>query len=582
MVLICPALSSVSRFCASLFSVLLMAVLLQACDSPEDVPTDHITLSADQAVQSGANGTGLTVSLPERLRNASAIDPAAVRAIALVNGIETELQRNADGQYVASIQVPARTSLTFSIQFFELYAGQRLMLASTEQLISTGTQNTTINLQRGDYEFDIFDSDNDSVSNIVERENDTSPLDSSQRPDLMTIEVLAARPPVALNAGFTDYLFEVTAGSVTNSLAANIGDYRNTFQIASVDPLNVTVRLIEQTTGQGLVIGSQARTLTGDQLAGPVVFLSNQYELGFDSDSDGVSNINELIAGTDLLAGQSITTIPFSITFDVPPVITNPDSVFAVMLLNGQTTNLSRTGNTYTANAQVQQGATVDIDVTINDTFQNQVVALATFTATVQPVAAQQLELREFSLALDSDSDGTPNYLELAQGTDPFNAVLQCTPVTEELQLALVDDAWVNNNNGRLFDDEFLRVDRNQRSSLIRYQYDASQGIVTTAVLSLTVGPDAGDGVVSVSVLQNFEWSDMADRLDLPELGVPVVSLNEQWNIGDEFRFNLPPSVITRDFTLVLTQESEGSDIAFNSSDTIAPPELSVMVERCE
>ena len=96
------------------------------------------------------------------------------------------------------------------------------------------------------------------------------------------------------------------------------------------------------------------------------------------------------------------------------------------------------------------------------------------------------------------------------------------------------------------------------------------------------MGPDAGDGVVSVSVLQNFEWSDMADRLDLPELGVPVVSLNEQWNIGDEFRFNLPPSVITRDFTLVLTQESEGSDIAFNSSDTIAPPELSVMVERCE
>ena len=130
-----------------------------------------------------------------------------------------------------------------------------------------------------------------------------------------------------------------------------------------VDPLNVTVRLIEQTTGQGIVIGSQARTLTGDQLAGPVVFLSNQYELGFDSDSDGVSNINELIAGTDLLAGQSITTIPFSITFDVPPVITNSDSVFAVMLLNGQTTNLSRMGNTYTANAQVQQGATVDLSL---------------------------------------------------------------------------------------------------------------------------------------------------------------------------------------------------------------------------
>jgi len=79
------------------------------------------------------------------------------------------------------------------------------------------------------------------------------------------------------------------------------------------------------------------------------------------------------------------------------------------------------------------------------------------------------LRLDGFNTSIDTDGDGLLNYIELAQGTDPFNGSLQCTPVGETLTATITDDAYIENTV--LFDNAFLRLEANRRVSIIRFQF---------------------------------------------------------------------------------------------------------------
>jgi len=59
----------------------------------------------------GASHSELALSLPQRLKSVRAINPADLRARAIVNGSETALQQNAAGQFVGQFPVPARSSV---------------------------------------------------------------------------------------------------------------------------------------------------------------------------------------------------------------------------------------------------------------------------------------------------------------------------------------------------------------------------------------------------------------------------------------------------------------------------------------
>ena len=116
---------------------------------------------------------------------------------------------------------------------------------------------------------------------------------------------------------------------------------------------------------------------------------------------------------------------------------------------------------------------------------------------------------------------------------------------------------------------------------MIRYSRDESLGEVTAANLNLTVTTDEGDGLLTVFSVDDFEWSDTDNSVDLPLLGAPVGSQENDWEAGIEYSFNLNPDAISSDFTLFITQTG-GNDVAFGSSDTVVPPSLEIAVERCE
>ena len=558
---------------------LLALIGLVACDSQSI--DSQLTDTGEPVV---LDGTDIQVPLPQRLRTVSAIDLNAVSAVVTIDGIESQLQPTAPGQsggqFSGQITVPARSSFTVVIDFYEMFAGQRLALARAEKVVTTSNGNASLNLQNEDYDFNLFDFDRDNASNLLERQFDTNPLDSSQVPDFVEVEVFAALPVAATNAGYTNYQIEASVGAEAVTADAVGGPLSHTFRVPRRDSLAINVRLIENVSGRSIVFGTQARQVANPPESIRVVFDGTGYTFDTDEDADGVTDLDELIAGTDLLSTSELKRIPFTVLFNVPPEIANPNSAFAVLEINGANVSLSRMENTYTATALAIAGSSISIEAQVNDTFQGDVISLATFSGNAMPSAGETLQLEGFSLQLDEDNDGIANYLELAQGSDPFNSPdQQCTPVMETEFATLTDDGYQQNN--RLFDNNTLQVSQNRRTILIRYSYDESLGSVIAASLSLTVTTDEGSGLLSLFSVQDFEWSDNASSVILPALGAPVGSREDFWLEDVEYSFNLNPDVVSSDFTLFIEQEN-GNDVAFGSSDTTVPPSLELLVERCE
>ena len=557
-----------------------LAVLTTACDTSTDSSPDFVELSTDQSVT-----PGLRLSVPQRLRSIQQINPADIRATVTINGFVTELQQNVAGEFFGQIQVPAESTLPVSVEFFETFAGQRLNLASINQSVGTGAENSSITLRQQDYDFDSFDNDGDNVNNLLEREFNTDPFDNADVPDLINLEVTAIRPALAVNNGFSNYRTEVVVGTQVRSMNGADGDFSQSFTVVRQTPLQVEVRLIETQTGQQLTVGSQVQVLTDAQAQETVFFAADAYNLQFDQDDDGSLNLTELVAGTDVFAPPTGGLVPIIITFDVPEAIADPAATFATLMLDGQNIDLSRSQNTYMATAFAVAGSDASVSVLISDTVQGQVLTLADFDNVLQPVSGQTFALQNFSLEHDDDSDGIQNYLELEQGSDPFSAQSvpeQCTPVTEVIELPSSDDAFITNIDGAIFNDARLQVEFNSRIGLLRYQYTDNESSVISASLTLGVGPDGGAGVIAVYSIPDFEWSDTDDILSLPPLGPVISSLDNAWVPGSVHTFDLDPTAIFSDFTLALQQLTDSNDVGFASSTGSIPPRLELTISRCE
>ena len=555
------------------FFVLALAGLT-ACDSQTKPADEQVIMDA----------TSIQVPLPQQLRATSAIDPAAVTSVVTINGVETELQSTSGGQFTGQITVPAQSTFTVVIDFHEMFSGTRLELGRAERLVTTGNGNLLLSLQSEDYDFNSFDADGDSVSNLQERQAETNPLDPldpSQLPESVEIEVIAALPVEATTAGYSDYQIEVSVGTESVTAAAIDGTLTQTFSVLLQDTLTVSVRLIESTTGQGLVFGTQTRQVVNPPEFTQIIFDSGAYDLDSDQDADGFNDLDELIAGTDLFSPpeSNQVLVIFTVVFDVPPELSALDNAFATLEINGTDVALTRTGNTYSGTAVAEAGSTIDIQAQFDDTFQGQSVVLATFGGAATPSAGETLQLEGFSLQIDTDNDGIANFVELSQGSDPFNPPdQQCTPVTETVFATLTDDGF---QQDQFFNTSVLRVDEDDRITLMRYSFDESLGSVITASLNLTVTFDEGDGLLSVFSVEDFQWSDSAISVPLPALGAPVGSQENDWESRVEYTFDLNPDAISDDFTLFVVQ-TDGNDVGFGSSSSNAPPALELVVERCE
>lgn len=414
--------------------VLSCGLIISGCDGsdPADMPTGSISSNE------------LQLPLPGRIRSISAIDPADIVATAIVNGVPTTLQASSNGGYRGAIQVPAQTAFTVQIEFSEIINERKLVLATISQQVTTGSANQQLNIRRAGYDFVSHDDDSDSVSNIVEREENTDPFDAAQSPDMINVSVTAKQPELLAGRSFNQYLFEASVGQSAKILSASGSDFRGDFYIVNRAPLTASVEMVETTTGQQYTVASQSRDLNAitDQQA--IVFEANSYSVP-DRDNDGRSDIIELLAGTDITVSDNSPVNPpvnsdtLVTAFNVPASIQNANNAYAEYRVNGQLVSLTRSDNSFSASSGVTPGSNLVLDISILDNYLGQPYVLAAAQRTlVAGTATQTVSFREddFLLDQDTDNDGVANYLERERGSDPFNAPapVSCTigtlPVT--------------------------------------------------------------------------------------------------------------------------------------------------------
>ncbi len=549
-----------------------LALFLIGCDSGKTTPVEQLVVQGNQ----------LSVPLPGRLRQVNNLDPAAISAIATVNEVATELQLNASGHYSGDITVPSQSEFVIRIDYVEQFAGQELILARIEQPVVTTTTNTSISLLSEDFDMRSFDFDNDGVSNIMERQLNSDPLDPADSPLFISIEAIADLPTVLVDAGFSNYQVVATVGGEISAADAAAGRFRQVFRVAQQPDLELSIQLMEGVTGERIVVGEQTLVIPVAQQQAKdevlVIFESSSWNLDFDEDADGISNADELIAGTDILVGPMVGLVPFSVRFDIPDEMVATQSLTAVLEINGQSTPLSLTGRTYSASTMAAAGMSVTIDAEIKDTFQDATLLLANFSGEATVIENGTLLLQGFSTDHDADGDGITNQVELAQGTDPLTAEGQCSAVNETVFATLAEDAFTQ--NGNLNNNARLQVDANERASWLRFQFNDKSAEVIDATLQLSVGTDAGDGLLTIDAVADFEWSDQAGSAPLlPATQLAGMQENE-WVPGTRYNIALNPSLIRSDTTLVIQQVS-GNDVGFQSSAASEPPSLELIVERC-
>jgi len=141
--------------------------VLAACNSGDDsgdTQGEYINIA-----QNAGAVSSLAISMPEQLRTTLAIDPADIRGVVSVDGVETALVRNLTGGFTAQVDVPARSNIDINIRFYELYSGEELTLASFARNFSVGSTDAPLILRAGDYVYQIHDNDGDGASNFEER-----------------------------------------------------------------------------------------------------------------------------------------------------------------------------------------------------------------------------------------------------------------------------------------------------------------------------------------------------------------------------------------------------------------------------
>ena len=681
-----------------------VTLFVVACDSSVD------QLDADS----------LSLSAPDRIRSARAVDLAAVTATATVNGVEVLLNPSGDGVFSGELSVPSNTTVPISIQFSEMVDGEQLVLATRTQQVNTGNTDEQVVLRRAVYNFDAHDADGDSVSNIIEREENTDPFDATDAPTLININVVAEQPTGIAIGDSGRYTVEASIGNSVRQLELSDNQFRGTFSTVDQAPVIVAAEFIEEVTGQKLSVASQGRELPSLFDQQTITFSNADYQLT-DRDGDSLVDLAELVAGTSIFeatnaggesagsdneggqgegneseggentGGESVppADLIFTTMFNVPAIIQNPSSVYAELQVDGQTVGLSRNSNTYVAESVVSAGASVTLDVSVLDNFNGVEFVVAQAQMTVAIATNQQLvEFTEndFNLQIDADADGVPNYIERERATNPLVAntipdnsgesvtcsvdevpvqaipagalasqpmgdlidcggaafelvatdfqfswnsadnIIQwvppataatgsslsftvdvrnpadaqevytsfpvittiapsnseCNVTTSTSDFAVIRDLHIQGTE--VFNNGQLRVDSNDRRTLLAFSLPSDATLTGDAALIVTVANDQGDGTIEVGQLDFFQWSEADDELLVPQTAVTVGSLTASWLTGQQYQFNL--SGLRQDNTgevnLILTQ-IDGNDVAFLARESNTSSVLQVEITNdCE
>ena len=274
----------------TLYPLLVALALITGCGG------DSTTTSNQATTGQAQSGSGLDFPLPVAVRESLVVDIDQVSGFVNINGQIFEMQRAGDRYSVEIPNIPANSDVEIDLTFIEtLSNGGQLTLAETApQTFAINDSDQTIEFFQNQYLFP--DDDNDGLSNIEERNNESDPF-TPENAGTRTIAVQFNLPGIIQQPAITQVIalfldvprpisFPGTTIQATGIVAAGI-------------PVDIDIRLIQQFQNQDVLIADAIETLDAGIDDETLVLTDDTFDFTIDSDNDGITNLDELQQGTN-------------------------------------------------------------------------------------------------------------------------------------------------------------------------------------------------------------------------------------------------------------------------------------------
>jgi hypothetical protein len=198
-----------------------------------------------------------------------------------------------------------------------------------------------------------------------------------------------------------------------------------TIALEPTDAISVNLsfeELLENGTTIELAQAQRTVQVTGTRQT--LTFEESDFNIEFDFDGDGLTNIRERELGTDPTTPTSFRqSRELTLIFTTPDEIPNPQVTQPRVQFGGIPRGVSQSGLTYTSTGFIATLQEVEVEVLLSQQIPQGRVFLARST---QDVAEGFDDLSitltdsDWDFSRDDDGDGRTNLVEVREGTDPF------------------------------------------------------------------------------------------------------------------------------------------------------------------
>ena len=313
------------------YCVLLCSLLgLSACDTNQS--NEH-----SGVVTAHGNGSGsVGFEPPSMLLQSRAVNPEQLLLTVTVNGREIKVEpvTNSDGSqsWAGSLRVERGSNLQIIVTWSEAFRGQVLDLAQASENFTVPVNpesDIVIRFVAGDY-YTGFDQDQDSISNLSERNANSDPLvnEAPSDPIVLVNAGISAQLPDRLRDISNDINEDLYVVAEIDRTAIEISREENEWRGETTVPTDADV-LINFTVYTSINRDVPIARWRDTRNVGDGIFIEIQpedYDYQFNTDGDDLINVQELLDGSNPLDKSDPATDPCTVSLFEPGCRIDSDS----------------------------------------------------------------------------------------------------------------------------------------------------------------------------------------------------------------------------------------------------------------
>ncbi len=479
-------------------------------------------------------------------------------------GSDTQLLSASGIDFQGDFLVADQAPVTVSVQMIETVTGQQLAVATQTRELNAITDQQTVIFENNAYSSP--DTDNDGQSDLAELiagTDPTTPNSPPAPPPTNTLTTLFSVPAEIQDAQsiFAEFRLD---DQLVSDIVRMENSYTATTNAVSGSIVELDVTLLDNFNNIPYVLATAQMTVTVGSVAQTISFADSDFQLDIDTDNDGVANNLERVAGTDPF-NPPLVLLPNPVSCTIDPIPTASGLPGDSVTVENISSFIDCGADSFAINGS-------DISFSWNQ--------VADSISWVIPADSIGGGIFELQIDVVNPVLLTEVYQSATVLADVEVEVVQCTQTTRLVQIPASSDVFLQNN--RVFNNDELRVNSINRTTLISFDVEQQESAPTAAGLVVTVAEDDGRGLVDVYQDDVFEWSESDTSISLPDLTRLVGGRDGVWEIDVPYTIALTALFVNGPVVnLFLQQGDGGNDVSFTSRETGVPPVLVLEYTGC-